>query len=92
MLDRSPRRSVSNFRDRVGGGSVNMGVRPLNQLADDGDLTVGNPRNPIFASTRCVMDRHDLDPRDRAHYRRNVLRRVAQIGGSIAMASSLQHL
>ena len=26
MLDRSPRRSVSNFRDRVGGGSVNMVV------------------------------------------------------------------
>jgi hypothetical protein len=28
MLDRSPRRSVANFRDRVGGGSVNMGVIP----------------------------------------------------------------
>ena len=27
MLDRSPRRSVSNFRDRVSGGSVNMVVR-----------------------------------------------------------------
>jgi len=27
MLDRSPRRSVSNFRDCVGGGSVNMVVR-----------------------------------------------------------------
>ena len=26
MLDRSPRRSVSNFRDRVCGGSVNMFV------------------------------------------------------------------
>jgi hypothetical protein len=26
MLDRSPRRSVSNFRDRIGGGSVNIGV------------------------------------------------------------------
>ncbi len=26
MLDRSPRRSVLNFRDRVGGGSVNMVV------------------------------------------------------------------
>ncbi len=26
MLDRSPRRSVSNFRDRVGGGSVNIVV------------------------------------------------------------------
>ena len=29
MLDRSPRRSVSNFRDRVGGGSVNIVVIPL---------------------------------------------------------------
>ena len=27
MLDRSPHRSVSNFRDRVGGGSVNIAVR-----------------------------------------------------------------
>ncbi len=26
MLDRSPRWSVSNFRDRVGGGSVNIAV------------------------------------------------------------------
>jgi len=26
MLDRSPRRSVSNFRDRFGGGSVNIAV------------------------------------------------------------------
>jgi hypothetical protein len=29
MLDRSPRRSVSTFRDRVCGGSVNMAVRRL---------------------------------------------------------------
>ena len=32
MLDRSPRRSVSNFRDRVGGGSVNMVVRPVHSV------------------------------------------------------------
>jgi|LakMenE01Jun11ns_1017448.scaffolds.fasta_scaffold9516647_2 hypothetical protein len=31
MLDRSPRGSVSNFRIRVGGGSVNIGVRPQKQ-------------------------------------------------------------
>ena len=33
MLDRSPRRSVSNFGDRVGGGSVNMVVE-LNRFAN----------------------------------------------------------
>ena len=33
--------------------------RPINQLADDGDLTFGSPRNPIRAFTRCVMGRHD---------------------------------
>jgi hypothetical protein len=33
--------------------------RPINQLADEGDLTFGSPRDPIRASTRCVMGRHD---------------------------------
>ena len=33
LLDRSPRPSVSNFRDRVGGGSVNIGVE-LNRFAN----------------------------------------------------------
>jgi hypothetical protein len=32
MLDRRPRRSVSNIRDRVGGGSVNIAVLSLKKL------------------------------------------------------------
>jgi len=36
MLDRSPRRSVSNFKDFVGGGSVNIAV-PLVSAKISGD-------------------------------------------------------
>ena len=68
------------------------GVRPLNQLADDGDLTVGNPRDPIPVIARCVMDRNDVHARDGTHYRWNVLRRVVEICGLVAMAPSLEHI
>ena len=42
MLDRSPRRSVSNFRDRIGGGSVNIVVVRCGPLFDM--LFVGDKR------------------------------------------------
>ena len=67
-------------------------VRPLNQLADDGDLTVGNPRDPIPVLARCVVGRNDVHSRDGTHFRWNVLRRVVEIGGLVAMAPSLQHI
>lgn len=53
MLDRSPRRSVSNFRDRVGGGSVNMGVRRVTQLCE---MVVAVPevREMVAAARRFV--------------------------------------
>ncbi len=44
----------------LGGNRVILVVRPLNRIADDGDLIVGNPREPIPALARCVMDRHDV--------------------------------
>jgi hypothetical protein len=37
-----------------------MVVRPLKQIADDGDLTFGNPRDPIPALARCVLGRDDV--------------------------------
>ncbi len=39
---------------------LNGGVRPLNRIAEDGDLIVGNPRVPIPTLARCVMGRHDV--------------------------------
>jgi len=44
MLDRSPRRSVSNFRDRVCGGSVNMFV-----------LQLRIPMNEMQLGNRCFV-------------------------------------
>ena len=35
-------------------------VRPLNRIAEDGDPTVGNPRDPIPALARCVLGRNDV--------------------------------
>ena len=35
-------------------------VRPLNRITEDGDLTDGNPRDPIPVLTRCVLGRNDV--------------------------------
>lgn len=40
--------------------SVIAGVIPLNLFADDGDLTVGNPRDPFTVFARCCMGRNDV--------------------------------
>ena len=56
MLDRSPRRSVSNFRDRVGGGSVNMGV--LSFIKDTRNRTSNLIENSVVApKNRNTLDR-----------------------------------
>ena len=55
-------------------------VRPLNRIEEDGDLTVGNPRDSIPALARYVLGRNDVHSRDGTHYRWNVLRRGIEIG------------
>jgi hypothetical protein len=89
-LKHASRKSASNIRSNL--TLLNRGIRPLNRIADDGDLTVGNPRDPIPVLARCVMVRDDVDARDGTHYRWNVLRWDIEIGGLAAMAPSLQHL
>ena len=54
MLDRSPRGSVSNFRNRVGGSSVNIGV-PASQSHAHSSYDLGprvalSHRSPWFVS------------------------------------------
>ncbi len=67
-------------------------VRPLNQLAEDGDLTFGNSRDSTSVLDRRVVGRHDVHARDGAHHWWNMLRWIAEICGLVAMAPSLQHL
>lgn len=58
MLDRRPRRSVSNFRDRVGGGSVNIAVirlkRALERLNMTTDQNQSNPVASPLAASRLI--------------------------------------
>jgi hypothetical protein len=61
MLDRSPRRSVPNFRDRVGGGSVNMGVLKFEiRKTDDGGVKRKLSRYRQ-GSTKTCYDGSDAD-------------------------------
>lgn len=39
---------------------VNVAVRPLNRIAEDGDVPLGNPRDSIPALARCVLGRNDV--------------------------------
>ena len=63
-------------------------VCPLNRIAEDGDPTVGNPRDPIPAPAHCVLGSNDVHSRDGTHYRWIVLRWDIEIGGLVAMASA----
>jgi len=48
MLDRRPRRSGSNFRDRFGGGSVNIAAIRLKKALERLDMTTDqNQSNPV---------------------------------------------